>query len=91
MRTAARRAAAYAARARGLGPASAAAALSAAWALGPGQAAYGESGYRSPRHDADSPDVGFRMIDEERLASERERWVDARGQLLTLGAPGPTG
>jgi len=31
------------------------------------------------------------MIDEERLASERERWVDARGQLLTLGAPGPTG
>ena len=65
----------------------AAAALFAEWALGPGQAAYASSGYRSPRRDADVPDGVFRAIDEERLASERDRWIDGWERLLTLGQP----
>ncbi len=69
----------------------AAAALFAEWALGPGQAAYAASGYRSPRRDADVRPGEYRSVDEERLAAERDRWVSAWDRLVTLGRPGPTG
>ena len=69
----------------------AAAALFAEWALGPGQRAYAASGYRSPRKDAGAPEAAYRSIDEERLASERDRWIEAWERLLTLGEPGPAG
>lgn len=67
------------------------AALFVEWALGPGQAAYSASGYRSPRRDADEPDGEFRAIDEERLAAERDRWIERWERLLTLAKPGPEG
>jgi iron(III) transport system substrate-binding protein len=67
------------------------AALFIEWALGPGQEAYSASGYRSPRRDAKEPDGDFRSIDEEKLAAERERWIDGWERLLTLGEPGPAG
>lgn len=65
----------------------AAAALFAEWALGPGQAAYAASGYRSSRRDAKTPDGEFRAIDEERLNAERQRWIDGWKRLITLGRP----
>ncbi len=65
----------------------AAAALFAEWALGPGQAAYREAGYRSSRRDAKQQDSAFRTIDEERLAEERDRWVKGWERLVTLAAP----
>jgi iron(III) transport system substrate-binding protein len=67
------------------------AALFAEWALGPGQEAYASSGYRSSRRDAKVPDGEFRAIDEEKLASERDRWIEGWERLLTLGEPGPEG
>ena len=69
----------------------AAAALFTEWALGPGQKAYAASGYRSPRKDAGPLEGDHRSIDEERLASERDRWIEAWEQLLTLGKPVPEG
>jgi ABC-type Fe3+ transport system substrate-binding protein len=65
----------------------AAAALFAEWALGPGQAAYAASGYRSPRRDVKAPDGDFRAIDEERLYKERDRWIAGWKRLITLGQP----
>ena len=65
----------------------AAAALFAEWALGAGQAAYASSGYRSTRRDADAPDTAIRAIDEERLAAERDRWIDGWERLIALGEP----
>jgi iron(III) transport system substrate-binding protein len=65
----------------------AAAALFAEWALGPGQAAYAASGYRSPRRDVKAPDGEFRAIDEERLNKERDRWIAGWKRLITLGQP----
>jgi iron(III) transport system substrate-binding protein len=65
----------------------AAAALFVEWALGPGQAAYQASGYRSSRRDSDAPDGEFRAIDEERLARERDRWIAGWERLVTLGEP----
>jgi iron(III) transport system substrate-binding protein len=69
----------------------AAAALFTEWALGPGQKAYGASGYRSPRKDAVVPDGEFRAIDEERLAKERDRWTKAWAKLIALGEQRPDG
>ena len=69
----------------------AAAALFLEWALGPGQAAYAASGYRSPRKDAGAPEGEYRSIDEERLASERDRWITSWTRLLTLGEAAPEG
>jgi iron(III) transport system substrate-binding protein len=67
----------------------AAAALFVEWALGAGQEAYGASGYRSSRRDADEPDGEFRSIDEEQLARERDRWLPAWERLIALGERGP--
>ena len=66
------------------------AALFAEWALGPGQEAYAASGYRSPRKDAGPLEGEHRSIDEEQLAAERDRWIEAWEKLLTLGEPGPS-
>lgn len=68
----------------------AAAALFVEWALGPGQKAYATSGYRSPRRDAQVPEGDSRMIDEERLAREKDRWITAWERLIAHGNPPPT-